>query len=127
MLTLKGIKKEQTIPIYKNHYLSLVEMRKIYGLSVKRFADLAHVNATQIREGEPSLAIRKKVEYLEKIINLLWKITEGNQAQIKEWLHRPADEYLGLTPIDYMQLDKDNIKNIFHDLQQAIYGEVMGA
>lgn len=120
------ILQQQDIPIYKNHNLSLIEMRKLYGLQVKPFAKLANINPSQVREGEPTPAVRSKVKHLEKIINLLWKITDGDEAQIKSWLHRPTDEYFGLTPIEFMQLEKGNAKTVFHNLQQAIYGEVMG-
>ena len=119
--------QKNDIPIYKNHHLSLIEMRKMYGLQVASFAKLANINETQVREGEPSTSVRNKVKYLEKIIILLWKVTEGNEKQIKFWLSTPADEYFGLTPVEFMQLDKGNPKTVFHNLQQAIYGEVMGA
>lgn len=116
------------IPIYKNgNHLSLVELRKLYGMQVGSFAKLAKISSSQVREGDPTPAVRNKVKFLEKIINLLWKVTKGSRDDIKGWLHRPADEYLGLTPIEFMQLDAKNDKIVFHNLQQAVYGEVMGA
>lgn len=120
--------KPSELPIYdKGTTLNLVKLRRIYDLQRDPFAKLADLKPTQIREGEPSTIVKNKVVDLVKIINLLWKLSKGREELIRHWLHSPMDEYFGLTPVEFMQLDRKNIKTVFENLQSQVYGEAMGA
>jgi len=59
------------------------------------------------------------------LLNLLWDLSEGDKAQVRQWLSHPRIEWRGLTPIDLLEQGK--IDELIRFLDGLIEGEAMGA
>lgn len=101
--------------------LRLIELRNLYGLSVEDFEILAHMKSSKIKD-KPS-----NIEVLEDIMFFLLKITKDDKKMIIEWLNKSSNEYFGLSPIEFMQLEFDNSITVYKNLKQSVEGEIMGS
>lgn len=116
------------VPIYSGSHLNLPRLVDAYGVTRKAFSEMSDVSeSTLSRKGEVKASTRIKLGELISIYTLLWKLLEGNEASIKRWLHESQDQYFGLSPIQFMKLDKNNIQTVLKNLQEIRYGEAMGA
>ncbi|TDJ03677.1 MAG: XRE family transcriptional regulator [Deltaproteobacteria bacterium] len=115
-------------PIYDdNGALNLPYLVDSYGLTRKEFAEISGVSVSTLsRSGPPSPHTKSRVVELVGIYVLLWKISKGNEEQIKSWLDEPKAEYWGLSPIQFMKIDNENISTVFKNIREMEYGEAMG-
>lgn len=116
------------VPIYKGSDLNLPKLVEAFGVTRKVFSEMSDVSESSLsRKGEVKAATRIKLGEFISIYTLLWKLLEGNEANIKRWLHESQDQYFGLSPIQFMRLDKNNVQTVLKNLQEIRYGEAMGA
>lgn len=114
------------VPIYDKAIVSLPKIVEVMGVTRKEFSEIANISISQIRNGEPSPQTRLKIREIVNIISLLWKLSNKNKEIVRQWLHSPDDQYWGLSPIQFMAMDRSNISTVFKNLQEVEYGEVMG-
>jgi hypothetical protein len=117
-----------SIPIYENSDLSLPKLVCAFGVTRDIFAQISGVSKSLLsRKGPISPITRVKLSELVSIYTVLWKLLEGDESKIIRWLHESQDQYWGLSPVQFMKIDKKNIQTILRNLQESRYGEAMGA
>ncbi len=115
-------------PIYKNHDLDFKKIRAFMGVQQEALAHLIDVSPSTLRNARVSVETRTKATLIVKIIHHLWELSEHNEAKACRWLREPKERLLGLTPIEFMQMNpKINIPIVEEDLRRQLYGEAMGA
>jgi hypothetical protein len=119
----------KNVPIYDNNSeLSLPSLVDSYGVTRQLFSDISGVSISRLsRSGPVSPKIRVQVSELVSIYMMLWKITKGDKGLIKRWLHEPQDEYFGLSPVQFMKINKENVATVLKNLHEIKYGEAMGS
>ena len=58
---------------------------------------------------------------------VLWKLTKGNEESIVEHLHKPDDQYFGLSAVQFLKMERKNIHLVLKNFQVVTYGEAMGS
>lgn len=117
-----------TAPIYTGSNLNLPKLVEAYGVTRKVFSEISDVSESSLsRKGEVKPSTRIKLGELISIYSVLWKLLEGDESKVKRWLHESQDQYFGLSPVQFMRLDKNNIQTILKNLQEIRYGEAMGS
>jgi hypothetical protein len=116
------------VPIYENSELSLPKLVDAFGTTRDLFSEISGVSTSLLsRKGPVSSSTRVKLSELVTIYTVLWKLLVGDEAKIKRWLHESQDQYWGLSPVQFMKIDKKNVQSVLKNLQEIKYGEAMGA
>jgi hypothetical protein len=116
-------------PIYgSKQNLILPRLVKGFGIQRKEFSKLSGVSESLLsRTVSVSARVRSQVSELVSIYMVLWKLTEKDEDAIINLLNLPDDQYFGLSPIQFMKMDRKNIQVVLRNLQELTYGEAMGA
>lgn len=115
-------------PIYKNHEIDFAKIREFIGVPQDDLAHLIDVSPSTLKNKKISVETRTKATPLVKIIHHLWELSDNDVNKSRRWLREPKERLLGLTPIEFMQIDpKGNSPIIEEDLRKQLYGEAMGA
>ena len=121
-----GLLQKTDVPIYENTNLSLPKMVAFMGVTRDIFSEISGISKSTIRGGAVSNKTLLLVGDIVNIITLLWKLSEKRADVAKHWLHTPQDQYWGLSPIQFMKIERANIQTVFKNLQEIEYGEAMG-
>lgn len=83
-------------PVYDDGKLSFDKIRFLIDASAEEIATIIDVSASTVREGNVSAKTLKKAQPLLYILNMLWQLLDGNQAEVRRWLKEPRVEWLGM-------------------------------
>ena len=115
------------VPIYKNHELDFSRIREFIGIQQEALAFLIDVSPSTLKNRKISVETRTKATPIVKIIHHLWELSGHDENKSRRWLREPKERLLGLTPIEFMQINpKINTPIIEEDLRKQLYGEAMG-
>jgi hypothetical protein len=114
-----------TLPIYnEDKSLSFKKVADFMGINETHIPKIAPISKSALSRNLTQNTI-KKMQPLLHLLNLLWALSEGDKAQVRQWLNHPRVEWRGLTPIDLLEHGK--IDQIISFLDGLLEGEVMGA
>jgi hypothetical protein len=114
-------------PIYNDHELDFSKMREFLGLQLNLLAKLIGVSPSTLKNKKVSAETRMRATSVVKIVHHLWELSH-DENKARRWLNEPKDRLLGLTPVEFMQINpKKNVPIIEQDLRKQRFGEAMGA
>ena len=61
-----------------------------------------------------------------ELIELLNELHNNDLDEMTDWLIKPTQYFLGMSPIRFMALDSNNIQRIIRHLVDILHGEPMG-
>ncbi|MGE3608898.1 MAG: hypothetical protein AB7I27_04870 [Bacteriovoracaceae bacterium] len=115
-------------PIYNDHELDFSKVREFLGLQLSLLAKLIGVSVSTLKNKKVSAETRTRATSVVKIVHHLWELSGHDENKSRRWLNEPKDRLLGLTPIEFMQINpKKNVPIIEQDLRKQRFGEAMGA
>lgn len=128
-VAVKNIGLAQDVPIYdENSELTLPKLVQSFGVTRQIFSEISGVSVSRLSRIDPiSPKVRVQVSELVGIYIELWNLTEGTEGLVKRWLHEPQEQYFGLTPVQFMKVDRENVGTVLQNLREIRYGEAMGA
>jgi hypothetical protein len=113
------------IPLYDDGKLSFNKIRELLDLSAEEVATIIDISASTVREGQVSAKTLKKAQPLLYVLNMLWRLLEGKDAEIRRWLKEPRVEWYGMSPLDALSMGKADA--VIQFLQRSIEGEISGS
>lgn len=115
-------------PIYSDHELDFSKVREFLGLQLSILAKLIGVSPSTLKNKKVSAETRTRATSVVKIVHHLWELSGHDENKARRWLNEPKDRLLGLTPVEFMQINpKKNVPVIEQDLRKQRFGEAMGA
>lgn len=115
-------------PIYSDHELDFSKVREFLGLQLSILAKLIGVSSSTLKNKKVSAETRTRATSVVKIVHHLWELSGHDENKARRWLNEPKDRLLGLTPVEFMQINpKKNVPVIEQDLRKQRFGEAMGA
>lgn len=113
--------KHKKSPIYeRRNIVSIEKLKLLFGI------DDAFLYAVTEKK-RPTLSNSENLRTLVEIADLLWQVSGGSIAKIHKFMTRPREEYLGLSPVDFMVVSQLSPKIALSSLRNKILGEAMGS
>lgn len=111
------------LPIYDGRYPNFAKVSELFDINTSSLSKILACDPATIRR-KPTENVLRKAQPLFYVLNMLWKLTEGNADEIIRWLHEPRIEFSGLSPLNIMEIG--NIETIKSLLESEIsdYGEI---
>lgn len=114
-----------TLPIYhEDRSLSFKKVAELMGINETHIPKIAPISKSALSRNATQNTIHK-MQPLLHLLNLLWDLSEGDKAQVRQWLNHPKTEWRGLSPINLLEQGK--IDDVIHFLEGLLEGEAMGA
>ncbi|RYE58790.1 MAG: hypothetical protein EOP48_02770 [Sphingobacteriales bacterium] len=115
---------EPQLPIYDDAGLNFEKLKELMGVNSQEVADMLDVSESTVRSGKISSKTLKNAQPLLHILNMIWKLMDGNAAEIRRWLNEPRIEWSGLSPMTCLSLGK--AQAVVNFLESNFESEVSG-
>jgi len=109
-------------PIWTKGQLNFKKMKELTGANDDELAQILKVSPATIRAKTVSGATTTKAAQMIHILNLLWALSNYNEAEVRRWLSEPRIEWMGLTPRKCLMMDR--AQAVVEILERAYYGEI---
>ncbi|MFW7380147.1 MAG: DUF2384 domain-containing protein [Oligoflexus sp.] len=119
---MNQVKLQERLPIYRdNGFLDFEKIARIIGCRISDIALVVGASERTLKKPRISPTTIKKSQPLIHLLNLLWKLFDGKESEIRCFLNEPRVEWYGISPLTALQQGK--AEAVIKMLERAYHGE----